>query len=318
MKRVIATVGPSLLQKFPISKIHQDKYIYRINGAHGDKKSIIQTIAEIRSQVKHAEILIDLPGNKIRTKLRNSIQLQIETDFSINHEDFNYDHFHTHLKIGDEVYANDSIFKFIVKEITSDTIIFKSLSNGLLLTNKGLHVREIHADIPFLFEKDLELIEIANSQKVSYVGLSFVRNVDDIQYAKSLIGKDVSIISKVETLAAVKNLDSILQVVDNILVDRGDLSTEIGIEKIPIFQKYILDKGNFYNKKVFLATQFLKNMEEKPLPTFPEVIDLYNTMKSGVHGIQLSEETAIGHYPYECLNLLENVMNEIIKEIPHF
>ena len=72
-------------------------------------------------------------------------------------------------------------------------------------------------------------------------------------------------ISKVETKAAVDNLESILMEVDHILIDRGDLSTEIGLNKVPIYQKHIIDKSLFHDKKVFLATQFLKSMEFNPV-----------------------------------------------------
>ena len=64
----------------------------------------------------------------------------------------------------------------------------------------------------------------------------------------------------------------------------------------------------------FLATQFLKNMEENPVPTIAEVIDMYNTLKSGVYGIQLAEETAIGEYPRECLDLIDELTKEVSNE----
>ena len=100
------------------------------------------------------------------------------------------------------------------------------------------------------------------------------------------------------------------------MVDRGDLSTEVGIEKIPAYQAHILNKALYFNKKVFLATQFLKNMEINPIPTIPEVIDLYNTLQMGIYGIQMSEETAVGKYPKECLEMIAKLMDEIeLKEI---
>ncbi|MBZ7931724.1 hypothetical protein H2268_05525 [Campylobacter sp. RM12910] len=69
---------------------------------------------------------------------------------------------------------------------------------------------------------------------------------------------NTKIISKIETLEAVNNLNDILNEVDFILIDRGDLSTEIGIEKIPRFQNYIIQMANHKGIKVFLATQILK------------------------------------------------------------
>ena len=79
-------------------------------------------------------------------------------------------------------------------------------------------------------------------------------------------------------------------------------------------QAFIIDKALFYNKKVFLATQFLTNMIDKPIPSIAEVISLYSTFKTGIYGIQLSEETAIGKYPLECLKVIEKILSEIKAE----
>ena len=314
MKKIIATVGPSLLNKVPLKKVHHDRNIYRINGAHGSIDDIEAYILEIKNQVPKAKILMDLPGNKVRTaNLEMPIKISKDQSFELDFDQTNYKEFYSHLKIGDIVWANDSIFQFSVKEINRDrkVIIFLSKSTGDLHNNKGMHVRGIHENIPFLFEKDIELIKLANKHKLAYVGLSFVRDQSDIIKAKDLIDNNINIISKVETKSAVKNLAEIMDEVDFILIDRGDLSTETGLEKIPIYQKQIVEKALYHNKKVFLATQFLKSMEINPIPTIPEVIDLYNTLRSGIYGIQMSEETAIGKYPKECLDTIVKLMNEV-------
>lgn len=317
MKKIIATVGPSLLHTTPLSSVHSDKNIYRINGAHGTIDEIEEYILKIRTQIADAQILMDLPGNKVRTANFQYGYIDIENgkEFELSFYQMNYKEFFKHLKVGDEVWANDSIFRFTVKNINIETanIRFLSHSSGKLLSNKGMHVRGVHKDIPFLFTKDKELIELANKHQLDFVGLSFVRDNKDIKEAKKLI-KNSKIISKVETLSAVNNLNGILEEVDFILIDRGDLSTEIGLSKVPIYQKFIIEKALFYNKKVFLATQFLKSMENNPIPTIAETIDLYNTLKSGIYGIQMSEETAVGKYPKECLDVINNLMHEIKLE----
>ena len=317
-KRVIVTVGPSLLDKSILNQIHNERNIYRINGAHGSIDSIEHYIFKIKSQIKNAKILMDLPGNKIRTCNFKSdyINLKNNYKFSINFDQTNYKDFFKFINSGDEVWANDSMFKFIVDSIDlkNKKIKFLSLSDGKLFNNKGLHVRGIHDHIPFLFEKDLALIDLANKHKIEFIGLSFVRHAKDILEAKKLISYS-NIICKVETLSAVKKIDEIFKEVEIILIDRGDLSTEIGLNKIPGFQKHIIDKAIFNNKKIFLATQFLKSMENNPVPTIAEVIDLYNSLKSGIYGIQMSEETAIGKYPKNCLILIEEMIEEINSEI---
>jgi pyruvate kinase len=312
MKRYILTVGPSLLHNPTISEIHKPAYIYRINGAHGSVNDIEDYIFKIRAQIPDADILMDLPGNKIRTKGTN-INIKTGKEFAIPCTGFNYPNFFKLLTPGMTVWANDSVFEFEVKNVSAEEIVFLSKSTGVLTDNKGVHVRNIHANLPFLFEKDKDLIGLANKHKISFVGLSFVRNRSDIEIAQELI-KHGEIISKVETLAAVKNLNEILEAVEYILVDRGDLSTEIGIENIPHYQQFIIEKALYFNRKIFLATQILKNMETKPIPTIAEIDDLYSISKKGVYGIQLSEETAIGGYVKECIAILEKMAKVIIHE----
>lgn len=318
MKKIIATVGPSLLNNIKLSSLHDEKNIYRINGAHGSINDIEKYILKIKSQEPSAKILMDLPGNKVRTAgFKNGyINIEEEKKFNLSFDQMNYIDFYKYLKPNDIVWANDSIFKFKVLGIdeVNKLISFESFSTGKLQNNKGMHVRGVHENIPFLFEKDKDLIQLANKYLLSYVGLSFVRNRQDIIEAKDLINPNITIISKVETKSAVDNLDEILKEVDHILVDRGDLSTEIGLNKVPGYQKHIIAKSIFHGKKVFLATQFLKSMEFNPIPTIPEVIDLYNTLKSGIYGIQMSEETAVGKYPENCLRIINDLMTEIRNE----
>lgn len=315
MQKYILTTGPALANEVPLSKIHIEKNIYRINGAHGSVAEIEKSIRNIRGQIPGAVILMDLPGNKVRTaNIEAGIRLNKGKDFELRSDQFNYPDFYRHLKPGMTAWANDSIFEFEVVAADSEKIVFRSKSDGVLINGKGVHVRGVHKDIPFLFEKDRRLIELANQYRLDFVGLSFVRTAENVKEAKTLLGESVRVISKIETIDAVEHINEILPLVEYILVDRGDLSTEIGIEKIPRFQKYIIDKALYFDVKVFLATQVLKNMETKPIPTIGEIEALYEIMKSGIYGVQLSEETAVGRYVPECVRLLEQMDQEIKAE----
>jgi pyruvate kinase len=314
MKRIIITTGPAYLNNNIIKDNHQERYIYRINGSHGSMQNIKKTIDEIRKQVKNADILIDLPGNKIRTtNIKIPIRLNVNKSFILKQNQINFPNFYKYVKQGDTVYANDSIYTFKIKNINEKEIEFTSLSDGELKNNKGLHVRGINKSLPFLLAKDMEIIDLANKKGIKFIGLSFVRNVQDIKDAKKLIKKSI-IISKIETAEAVKNLSSTLDSVKYLLIDRGDLSTDVGLIKIPYYQRHIIEKALARNKKVFLATQLLKTMETMPIPTIAEVMDLTHALKQGIYGIQLSEEVAIGKYPLECLKLIEEIENNVSDE----
>ena len=316
MKRFILTVGPALLNEVPLTEVHDERNIYRINGAHGSINDIENYILKIRSQIPDADILMDLPGNKVRTKdLPNGgIRLENGKTFEMQRECFNYTDFYKHLQPGMTAWANDSIFEFEVVSADSKKIVFLSKSDGTLIDNKGVHVRGIHDEIPFLFEKDRQLIELANKWALAYVGLSFVRKPENVKEVRQLISGKTDLITKIETLDAVNNINDILPLTNYILVDRGDLSTDVGVEKIPRFQKYIIDKALFFDVKIFLATQILKNMETKPIPTIGEIEALYDIYKSGVYGVQMSEETAVGKYVKNCVEVLKTMELEVKSE----
>ena len=315
MKKYILTTGPALAHEVPLREVHSEKNIYRINGAHGTISDVEQSISNIRAQIPEAQILMDLPGNKVRTaNIQTGIPLEKGKTFEMQSSQFNYPEFYRHLSPGMTAWANDSVFEFEVVSATSEKIVFRSKSNGVLINNKGVHVRGIHHDIPFLFEKDRQLIALANQYKLDFVGLSFVRTPENVKEAQALLGGSMEIISKIETIDAVEHINEILPLVSYILVDRGDLSTDIGIEKIPRFQKYIVEKALYFDVKVFLATQVLKNMETRPIPTIGEIEALYEIMKSGVYGVQMSEETAVGQYVAECVELLNRMDQEVMTE----
>lgn len=316
MKRFILTVGPALLNEVTLADIHDERNIYRINGAHGDIRDIEEYILKIRKQVPGADILMDLPGNKVRTKElpEGGVQLEKGKQFEISSDCFNFPDFYMHLKPGMTAWANDSIFEFEVISANQERIVFLSKSEGVLIDNKGVHVRGIHDKIPFLFEKDRQLIELANKYALAFVGLSFVRTPGNVLEARSLISRNTDLITKVETLDAVNNINQILPLTNYILVDRGDLSTDVGLEKIPRFQKYIIEKALFFGVKVFLATQILKSMETKPIPTIGEIEALYEIYKSGVYGVQMSEETAVGKYVCNCVKVLKEMEEEVRAE----
>lgn len=312
--KLIVTLGPSILDKDKLQKIDEcGECLYRINGAHVDGEKTKKVVAHVRTILPEAKIMVDLPGNKVRTaNLSEPIRLMKGEVLFLYDYQINYSDFYTHLKKGDIVRANDSIFTLEVVEIDGSIIKLLSHSDGLLLTNKGLHVRGIHANIPFVFKKDRKLIKAACDCNIDYLALSFVRTAEDIKEVKNLLRRDdLHLIAKVETKAAVKNVEHILKEVDSILVDRGDLSTEIDILKLAAVQDKIVKTAFKGKKNVYLATQFLKNMEKNPIPLIPEVIDLCKTLKAGISGIQLSEETAVGKYPVDCVRLVFDVLRNI-------
>jgi len=305
--KTIVTLGPSIIDKDKLKRIDAcGECIYRINGAHIDADQVPNMMARTRAILPNAKIMIDLPGNKIRTaKLSEPIRLIRDESFILYDYQTNYPGFCGCLNKGDIVRANDSIFTLEVMEADKLSAKMLSHSDGLLHSNKGLHIKGVHKDIPFLFEKDRRLMDIADNHDVDYLSLSYVRTAADVQEVKrALAKKDLHLIAKVETQAAIDNLQDIFKEVESILVDRGDLSMDIDLIDLAFAQERIVKAALDADKNVYLATQFLKNMERNPIPLISEVIDLCRTVRSGIGGIQLSEETAVGRYPLESVKMV--------------
>jgi len=312
---VIVTVGPAILNQKKLQAIDAlGKCIYRINGAHVNPEQARNISATIRACIPDSLIMLDLPGNKVRThNLSEPIRLIKGEAFSLMDYQINYPELRSHVKPGDMVYANDSIYTMEIVETTESAIRILSHSDGLLANNKGLHIMGIHEKIPFLFARDEELIKVACELDLGILSLSFVRNAEDIKLVKEKLSSynkpDMQLFAKIETAAAVQNLGYIFQEVDSINLDRGDLSTDIGLLKLPLTQERIIASASRAGCNMFLATQFLKNMETSPIPLIAELTSLHETIKSGISGIQLSEETAVGKYPLECVKLIFDIYN---------
>lgn len=318
--QVIVTVGPSVLNRDTLAAISAcGQCIFRINGAHTTAAELPGLVKRIRGLLPEASLMLDLPGNKVRiTNLTQSIHLQKNAVLRITPENINFPGYASLVKPGDVVLANDSIFTLVIEKIEGNDIILRSHSDGELLNNKSFHVKGIHASIPFLFAKDKELLRAGSACGLNYISLSFVRTADDIKVAKQVIADsgytNTRIIAKIETLAAVENLSEILEEVDMVNVDRGDLSADVGVLRVPGYQEQIVTASRRAGKHVFLATQFLKHMETYPVPLIAEIGDLHKSITSGISGIQLSEETSVGRYPVECVKLVFDVFYQTFSK----
>ena len=156
-----------------------------------------------------------------------------------------------------------------------------------------------------LTEKDIKGINIAKKFNLKYYAMSFVNNENDIKKIRKLIGNNF-LISKIETSNALKNLKNISKNSNALLIDRGDLSRYIPIEKIPIIQEEISNFTKLTKKPLYVATNLLETMVKDNQPTRAESHDIYSTLKQGVSGLVLAAETAIGRDPVNCTKFLKN------------
>lgn len=309
--RFICTIGPKILDRECLKKLHENGMnIARVNGSHGSLDDVKQMILFLKENLPAGvEILLDLPGNKIRTdNISEPIDLKEGAEFVISPENLTYRALYSRVEPGYRISAADGAIQLEVTSVEGDKIKTKVLIGGLLHNRKGINIRGIHDTIPFDFERDISLLNIAIETSIEWVGLSFVRSSEHVRRIKAqLVGTAVGVVAKVETSEAVAKLDRVLAEADIIMIDRGDLEADIGRENVPLVAKRVIRRARELDVPVIVASQFLCSMLDNPLPFMAEVSDIANAVLDGADILMLSEETAIGAHPYDCIGTMREV-----------
>ncbi|MEM0241129.1 MAG: pyruvate kinase [Candidatus Nezhaarchaeales archaeon] len=307
---------------------------FRINFAHGDHafwSSVIASLVKVEEALKTPLTLIgDLRGPSIRLgDINGVIQVKkgerVKLVLSDRGEAGKLEiplplkEVYDSLDVGDLIVMDDGRVKLEVIDVASGHMELMALTDAIIKSRKALAIPGKDFNIPPLSSKDLEDLKFALEHKVDYVGLSCVRTPLDVESLRSLLKRwnyeDVKIIAKIETKTAIDNLDGIIEASDAVVVARGDLGMVIGLEKIPYFQRLIVDKAMDMERPVIIATQLLESMTENPVPTRAEVVDVSLAVSEGVDALMLTGETAIGKYPVEAVKWLRRIIKATEGEV---
>lgn len=322
-KKIICTIGPSSLNPHILRGL-KDKEVdfLRINLSHTPEESIEEIILELKKY--DIPIIIDTEGPQIRTGNNYEIILKKNKNIKIHNKRVlcnGENLFLTPLNIiekmqdGDIISADFNSAILNVRDISplkeKGYILCRVITEGTVGGKKAVHIENVNnIKLPTFSNKDLKSIDIAKKYNVNMFTLSFIDNKEDLINFKEIYPESI-FYAKIETKKAVDNLIDIINFSDGILIDRGDLSREVPIEKIPLFQKYIIYKAREKGKEVFVATNTLEKMVCSLKPDRSEVNDIVNTLLDGATGIALTKETAVGNYPLETVSMLSSIMNQI-------
>lgn len=327
--KIIATIGPATSSKKMLRKLMQKGVnVCRLNFSHlphDTAKEIIANIKEVNQELHvHTAILADLQGPKIRVgefdkpiKLIKGREVIFSTKKKKDRIYINYTNFAKDVKVKDKVLLDDGKLALEVASTNNkDEVKLKVVFGGLLESRKGVNLPNTPISLPCLTKKDKEDLEFILSEKIEWVGLSFVRQASDIAILKKIITKrnlHHKVIAKIEKPEAIKNIDEIIEVTDAVMVARGDLGVEVPAQKVPVYQKLIVNKCIIKARPVVIATQMLESMTDNPTATRAEVNDVANSVIDGADAVMLSGETSVGKYPLKAIDTMRNIIRDVEK-----
>ncbi|MEJ5351558.1 MAG: pyruvate kinase [Melioribacteraceae bacterium] len=325
--KILITIGPASDSKEKLEAlIDAGADGFRLNFSHGNYEyfeKVFNLINEICVEKSlPIPILIDLQGPKIRIGELSQPEIEIKSGDLIEITTQNikgtkekistsYSQLINDSQIGETILIDDGLIKLVIEEKKNDSIICRIVEGGILKPKKGMNLPGMKLSTPSVTEKDLENLEFALKHRVDFIALSFVRKPEDIVNLRTWLeekGYKIPLIAKIEKEEAVNNFEKILEVSDGIMIARGDLGVEIGVQQVPVIQKKIIRRCNEVGKLVITATQMLESMINNPVPTRAEVSDIANAVWDGTDVVMLSGETSVGNFPVEAVK----VMNQIL------
>ncbi|MDD2519116.1 MAG: pyruvate kinase, partial [Bacilli bacterium] len=326
--KIIATVGPSSCSREVISDLIKNGVdVIRMNMKHANYtfcEDIINKVNTLNEELNtNVAIMLDIKGpNMTVGKLINKtaflkkgdrIRLHFEqivgdnTKFSVNNS-----YLLENIKYNSEIKINNGTVTLNVLDKGKGYLLCEVIDEGIISENKSIIIPGLYLSGPFLDRKDISDIKFADKMKVDFLGLSYVQSADNVLEVNDLLiglGNDhVGTIAKIENEYAVNEIEEIVKASEGIMVARGDLGIELPIERVPGIQKKIIRKCHQYGKVSIVATEMLSSMKDSNIPTRAEVSDVANAVLDGADAVMLSNETTIGCYPVETIEMMEKII----------
>lgn len=303
--------------------------VFRVNFSHGDHEThrrTIRLIKEINQEFNcKVAVLADLQGPKLRigdveegAVINEGDTLTFTTDKVDGTAELvymNYEQFPIDVNAGERILMDDGkLMCEVVETNKKDTVVTRVIQGGPLKSKKGVNLPNTKVSLPCLTEKDLADVVVAMEEGVEWIGLSFVRDAQDVKELRNIIegfGSYAKIVSKIEKPEAVVDIDQIIHATDAIMVARGDLGVEIPYSSVPMVQKMIVEKCHIKAKPCIIATQMMESMIESQSPTRAEVNDVANSVCDGADAVMLSGETSVGKYPAKVVETMASIVAHV-------
>ena len=334
--KIVCTIGPASDNYDTLKALAEaGMNVARLNFSHGDyaghekKLKLIRRVE--RAVKKPIAALLDTKGPEIRTGLMTDGEITLTQGASIviNSGDtpfdgtperiwVNYPLMASEVTPGQSIFIDDGTLNLEVEKVDGADITCKVIVGGPLRNTKGINIPGADLTMPALSDKDRQDIVWGIQHGMEYLAVSFVKTARDILEVRRLVqqyGSNMKILAKIETKQAVDNISEIVDVVDGVMVARGDLGVEIATEDVPLVQKRIIEMCRVRGKVVIVATQMLDSMIRNPRPTRAEASDVSNAVLDGTDAVMLSGETAGGNYPVQAVATMRKIVDRAEQEL---
>jgi pyruvate kinase len=323
--KIVATIGPASREPETLLRMIQAGMdVARLNYSHGTLEEHSETVRRVRDAAGRAgrpvAILQDLPGPKLRIGALREDVVELKPGDRVTffcgtdseegdagHMTISWAGLADSLDEDAVLYLADGSVRLRVKDVRAAESEFEAEVEvgGAVASRQGLNIPGPVDSLPSVPEEDLELLRHGESIGVDMVALSFVRRPEDVETVRD--HTRLPLIAKMEKPQAVERAEEILKAADCVMVARGDLGIELAIERVPIVQKQLLELAGWMARPSITATQMLDSMVTSSRPTRAEVADVANAILDGTDAVMLSQETAIGAYPVEAVEMMAAV-----------
>ena len=337
--KIVGTIGPSSEKRLE-ELFEAGLSVCRINYSHGsydEQEWKTNEIIKIREEKDlPIPMILDMKGPEIRTGMlytgkNDKIKIEDGQKFTLVNEDItgdenrvsvSYKDLYKDVEPGTKILIDDGAIELKVDEIVDKDIVCTVIHGNPLGSRKTMNLPGTIIRLPALAEKDINDLKAACEHEYDYVAISFARNLDDIAQVRKVLdengGKDIKIITKVENVEGLSNMNDIVRVADAQMIARGDMATETDFTEPPVMQKRFIKLSNKLYKPAITATQMLESMMSNPLPTRAEASDVANAIYDRTSAIMLSGECAMGKYPLECIQTMVKIANRVEPDVNYW
>jgi pyruvate kinase len=331
--RIVATLGPVSSSPAAIRRlIRAGVDVVRLNfshGSHAEHRALYRTVRSVADELgAPVAVLQDLAGPKMRlgrvagdaVRLRSGNLVRVVDDGRVGTEELlsvSAPGLVAGLRTGDLIRLADGAIELRVLRRANGGAACRVVHGGTVRSRQGIHVPGARRATTALTAKDRRDLAFGLELGVDAVALSFVTGPRDLRALRAFLrrrGAEPFVIAKIERARALDNLSAILDETDGVMVARGDLGVEIGVERVPLAQQRIIQEARRRQRPVITATQMLESMTERPTPTRAEVSDVAGAVLGGTDGLMLSAETAIGAHAEEAVRTLVRVARTVERE----